>query len=102
MVKKFQSSYNLPPAPYKPGQKITIAGETYKVAASTHTHTQLEGFNYAVANWVIAQMKKSPFGEEFALIRENTDPLFQASPYHEKLAPTPSAHNLSKDEVRFP
>lgn len=61
--RRFQTSYELPPAPYRAGQKIKIAGKIYKVVSSTHTHTQLEGIKHGVANWVIAQMKKS--GEAF-------------------------------------
>lgn len=57
-VRKFRTSYEPPPAPYKAGQKIFIAGKTYKVVSSTHTHTQLEGVSYGVANWVISHMKK--------------------------------------------
>ena len=58
-----KSAYEPPPAPYKPGQKIFIAGKTYKVIGSTHTHTQLEGIKYGVANWIITQTQKS--GESF-------------------------------------
>ncbi|HEY9706662.1 MAG TPA: hypothetical protein V6D48_00490 [Oculatellaceae cyanobacterium] len=57
-MRAYKASYEAPPAPYKVGQKIKIAGKTYKVVASSHTHTQLEGVNYSVANWVIGHMKK--------------------------------------------
>lgn len=58
-MRTYKASYEIPPAPYRPGQKIKIGGKTYRVIASTHTHTQLEGVAYSVANWIIAQMKKS-------------------------------------------
>ncbi len=93
-MKAYKTSYELPPAPYRPGQTIRIQGQTFKVLSSTHTHTQLEGIRYGVANWVIEQMRKSP--EEFALLRENTDSSVQSYIYDDqKLAPTPSEHNPS-------
>lgn len=58
MLRIYKSHYQAPPAPYKPGQKIKIGGKFYKVIGSTHTHTQLEGVEYAVANWAIAYMKQ--------------------------------------------
>ena len=57
-MKIYKASYEAPPAPYKPGQKLRIGGKTYKVIGSTHTHTQLEGLPHGVANWVITQVKK--------------------------------------------
>lgn len=43
--------YQRPPAPFKPGQLIWWQGDRYKVIASSHTHTQLEGVSKAVWNF---------------------------------------------------
>lgn len=56
--KKFQSSYEPPPAPYKPGQRVFVGSKIYTVHSSTHTHTQLEGLDHGVANWIIRAMDK--------------------------------------------
>ena len=98
VMKKFQSSYNLPPAPYQPGQKIRIQGKTYTVISSSHTHTQLQGVCYAVANWALEQMRRDP--EEFALFRENTDPQERDRLYDRKAVPATSEHLCN--EVRCP
>jgi hypothetical protein len=48
--------YTPPPAPFKPEEWVKFEGKRWKVQTSTHTHTQLYGVKYAVANW---RLKKS-------------------------------------------
>lgn len=46
-----RTPYQPPAAPFKPGDRVKLEDWPYTVVASTHTHTQLEGLPYAVANW---------------------------------------------------
>lgn len=52
-----RARYQPPPAPFAPGDRVRYQRQTYTVIASTHTHTQLEGFKYAVPNWEIQKTK---------------------------------------------
>jgi hypothetical protein len=61
------TQYEHPPAPYKPGQKLKLGYKVYRVTASTHTHTQLEGMQYAIANWVLKHMLE-PRGDVLGLL----------------------------------
>jgi hypothetical protein len=76
-MRSFKSHYEIPPAPYRPGQKLRIEGKTYRVVASTHTHTQLEGIKYAVSNWVIIQLKKGLSDKELSLSSEGESSSFR-------------------------
>jgi hypothetical protein len=51
MMIKTKKSYETPKPAFKRGTKVYFEGNSYKVIASTHTHTQLEGLAKAVANW---------------------------------------------------
>lgn len=55
-----------PPAPFQPGDRVRFIhpesfeeGGSHDVIASSHTHTQLEGMRYAVANWQLRRTHKS-------------------------------------------
>jgi hypothetical protein len=54
-LRKFQPSYELPNPLYKPGQRVKLKsfslGLRFKVIASSHTHTQLDGLPKAIPNW---------------------------------------------------
>lgn len=50
-MRKKQPPYQLPKAPYKPGQWVKYQGVRFQVTSSTHTHTQLLGIEKAIANW---------------------------------------------------
>lgn len=58
-----RTPYQQPPSPFQPGDWVKFEWNEYKVIASTHTHSQLEGVRYAVANW---ELKKTriPLGRE--------------------------------------
>jgi hypothetical protein len=47
--------YQAPKPAYKPGAYVKLKtfplGLRFKVVSSSHTHTQLEGFKSAIANW---------------------------------------------------
>jgi hypothetical protein len=66
-MRAYKSHYEIPPAPYRVGQRLLIGDKVYTVIGSTHTHTQFEGMKYAVANWVITQLKKGLGGKDLAL-----------------------------------
>ncbi len=66
-MRAYKSRYDNPPAPYRVGQRLLIGDKVYTVTGSTHTHTQFEGMHYAVANWVITQLKKGLSTKELAL-----------------------------------
>lgn len=53
--------YAPPPAPFKKGDRVKLSASdtTYTVIASSHTHTQLEGVRYAIANWKL-RLYRSP------------------------------------------
>lgn len=53
--------YQPPPAPFSPGDLVKYADRICRVVASTHTHTQLQEFKYAVPNWEII-IPASPAG----------------------------------------
>jgi len=40
-----------PEPEYYTGDRVKLEGKVYTVAHGTHTHTQLEGLPYAIANW---------------------------------------------------
>ncbi len=46
-------AYQYPPAGFELGQWVRFEGKRYRVLASTHTHTQLEGLEKAIANWYL-------------------------------------------------
>lgn len=55
-----------PPAPFNPGDRIRFIspedfeeGGSHLVVASSHTHTQLEGFRYATVNWRLRRVHKA-------------------------------------------
>lgn len=43
--------YKAPKAAFKRDTKVYFEGNSYRIIASTHTHSQLEGLPKAVANW---------------------------------------------------
>jgi hypothetical protein len=45
------TSYRPPAAEYYPGDRVRFDGDIYTVVDGTHTHTQLEGIDQAIANW---------------------------------------------------
>jgi hypothetical protein len=92
-MRAYKSHYEAPPAPYRVGQRLLIGDKVYTVIGSTHTHTQFEGMDYAVANWVITQLKKGLSTKELALptevnmaifpfLRKITDGSKKATEYH--------------------
>lgn len=53
------STYQSPPPGFEVGSPVRYEGKIYKVVASTHTHSQLEGLRYAVSNaWLKAVRSK--------------------------------------------
>jgi hypothetical protein len=56
--RKYHASYEPPPAPFKPGQKVYYYDLSFEVIHSTHTHTQLDGVEFAVPNWQLATRRK--------------------------------------------
>ncbi|HEY9672230.1 MAG TPA: hypothetical protein V6D11_12350 [Waterburya sp.] len=49
--------YQAPPPTFQPGDRVRYEGHTYTVLASSHTHSQLEGLRWAVANWQLQRVK---------------------------------------------
>ncbi len=56
-LRKF-SKYEPPSAPFKPGQKVYYDDLSFEVVHSTHTHTQLDGVEFAVPNWQLTTRRK--------------------------------------------
>lgn len=53
-----------PTATFQPGDRVRFIPDdeetgTYTVIRSTHTHTQLDGFEFAIANWRLRRVRKS-------------------------------------------
>lgn len=55
-----------PPPAFNPGDRVRFIkpedfeeGGSHYVVASNHTHTQLEGFKYATANWRLRRVHKA-------------------------------------------
>lgn len=50
-----------PPQPkFKPGQWVYYYDLRFQVIASTHTHSQLDGVEKAIANWELRLSRKRP------------------------------------------
>lgn len=49
--------YEPPPAPYKPGDWVRFEGKRYRVTASSHTHTAVEGIRFAIWNFDLKKAK---------------------------------------------
>jgi hypothetical protein len=49
--------YVAPPAPFEMGDKVWLEGKRHEVLFSTHTHSQLQGLEKAVANWRLSKRK---------------------------------------------
>ncbi len=53
-----------PAAAFQPGDRVAFKFDKqyrgwYRVIASSHTHTRIEGFYYAVANWELKRVRKA-------------------------------------------
>lgn len=53
-----------PPAAFQPGDQVAFRFDEerpgwYRVIASSHTHTKIEGFHYAVFNWELRRVRKA-------------------------------------------
>lgn len=53
-----------PAATFNPGDSVAFRFDKnhrgyYRVIASSHTHTKIEGFHYAIANWELRRVKKA-------------------------------------------
>lgn len=56
--------FEKPPAAFKPGDRVAFRFDQehrgwYRVIASSHTHTRIEGFYYAIANWELRRVRKA-------------------------------------------
>lgn len=54
-----RTPYQQPPSPFQPGDWVKFEGKRYEVIASTHTHSQLQGVRYAIANWELKRVRIS-------------------------------------------
>lgn len=43
--------FQYPDPKFRPGQWVKFEGQVYEVIAGTHTHTQVIGQKFAIANW---------------------------------------------------
>jgi hypothetical protein len=51
------AEYVVPLAAFKSGDKVWFEGKRYEIIASTHTHSQLQGLEKAIANWRLSKRK---------------------------------------------
>ena len=77
-MKFSQIAYQQPAPEFYPGDRVKWLenGVIYTVTGGTHTHTQVEGVEYAVANWELKlsyrkRKRKSSVVSDTALVSEN-------------------------------
>lgn len=50
-MKAYRPPFQYPDPKFRPGQWVKFEGQVYEVVAGTHTHAQLAGLKFAIANW---------------------------------------------------